>query len=85
VTCRVEPPFAEIRVEDDGVGGAEPAEGHYGLLSMRERADRVHAVYSVSDRPGGGTAVSVVLLPPATQGKAHQSGESHVLQRSTGR
>jgi signal transduction histidine kinase len=85
VTCRVEPPFAEIRVEDDGVGDASPANGHYGLLSMRERADRVHAVLSVSERPGGGTAVSVVLLPPATQVTPHQSGESYVLQRSAGR
>jgi signal transduction histidine kinase len=85
VTCRVEPPFAEIRVEDDGVGDASPTEGHYGLLSMRERAERVHAVLSVSERPGGGTAVSVVLLPPATPDSPHQSGESYVLQRSAGR
>jgi signal transduction histidine kinase len=85
VTCRVEPPFAEIRVEDDGVGDAHVVDGHYGLMSMRERADRVHAVHSVSDRSGGGTVVSVVLLPPATATTPHQSGESHVLQRSTGR
>jgi signal transduction histidine kinase len=85
VTCRVEPPFAEIRVEDDGIGDANPAEGHYGLLSMQERADRVHAVLSVSERPGGGTAVSVVLLPPATHATPHQTGESNVLQRSARR
>jgi signal transduction histidine kinase len=85
VTCRVEPPFAEIRVEDDGVGDATPADGHYGLVSMRERADRVHAVLSVTERPGGGTAVSVVLLPPATREIPPQSGESYVLQRSAGR
>jgi hypothetical protein len=54
-------------------------------VSMRERADRVHAVLSVTERPGGGTAVSVVLLPPATREIPPQSGESYVLQRSAGR
>jgi signal transduction histidine kinase len=90
VTCRVEPPFAEIRIEDDGVGAAKPIEGHYGMSSMHERAERVNAVLNVADRPGGGTAVAVVLLPPAIpvqphETPEHQSGESHVLQRSAGR
>ena len=44
VTCRVEPPFAEIRIEDDGVGYAAPREDHYGLHIMNERAGRINAV-----------------------------------------
>ena len=63
VTCRVEPPFAEIRIEDDGVGYAAPREDHYGLHIMNERAGRINAVLTIANRPGGGTAVSAVLLP----------------------
>jgi signal transduction histidine kinase len=91
VTCRVEPPFAEICVEDDGVGTARLADGHYGLVSMRERADRINAVLNIAERTDGGTSVSVTLLPPPNTSTLnapvteHESGEPHVLQRSTGR
>ena len=63
VTCRVEPPFAEVRIEDDGVGYAAPKEDHNGLHIMNERANRINAVLTIANRPGGGTAVSAVLLP----------------------
>ena len=49
VTCRVEPPFAEIRIEDDGVGYAGPREDHYGLHIMNERADRINAVLTIGE------------------------------------
>jgi nitrate/nitrite-specific signal transduction histidine kinase len=81
VTCRVEPPFAEIRIEDDGVGYAAPKDDHYGLHIMNERANRINAVLNISNRQGGGTAVSAVLLPTEVPPQRPQSGGSHALHR----
>lgn len=85
VTCRVEPPFAEIRIEDDGVGYAAPREDHYGLHIMNERAGRINAVLTIANRQGGGTAVSAVLLPADVPQQHPQSGGSHALHRAARR
>ena len=55
-----------LSVTDDGVGfdpGAGNAHGGdgFGLLIMRERAERLGAVLGLSLRPGAGTEVMVVL------------------------
>ncbi|MBA3266172.1 MAG: sensor histidine kinase [Nocardioidaceae bacterium] len=64
VSCHVRPPAAELLVEDDGsgLGSDVPAHG-FGLSIMRERADRIGATLAVTERPGGGTRVSVSLKP----------------------
>lgn len=67
VTCNVEPPFAEVRVEDDGRGRPAHREGHYGLDTMAERAARINAMLTFEERAGGGTCVSVVLMPTETR------------------
>lgn len=65
VRCTVRPPFAEITVEDDGVGLARGRADSYGIRIMRERAERIDArleiaaVSRVSTRPG--TRVRVTL------------------------
>lgn len=46
-------------VEDDGVGAAGVKPGHYGLHTMRERAERINADFTVAARPDGGTVVTV--------------------------
>ena len=53
-----------LEVEDDGVGNAGPREHHWGLQTMRERADGVGADLDVTPRPDGGTVVS--LRSPTT-------------------
>jgi signal transduction histidine kinase len=50
-----------MSVEDDGVGGPELRNGHYGLRIMRERAKRIGAHLSIAERPDGGTAVAVQI------------------------
>ncbi|MCX6395856.1 MAG: histidine kinase [Propionibacteriales bacterium] len=63
VRCRVQPPYAEIEVTDDGTGLQVPREDSHGLRIMNERAERIGAVVSV-DTPvaeGRGTRVSVRL------------------------
>ncbi len=84
VTCRVEPPFAEIRIEDDGQGGVHArGDRHFGLNIMKERAARISAILTFADRLGGGTVVSAVLLPADTAA-IHESGDPHVLHRVAG-
>ncbi len=58
-----------LRISDDGVGlpgeivakGHKP--GHFGLLGMRERAQRIGGALSVENRPGGG--VEIIVKVPA--------------------
>ncbi len=61
---------AQLRVEDDGVGSPAPRPHHYGLRTMRERAERIDAELLIDERPGGGTLVTVRTraTPPIQNG-----------------
>jgi signal transduction histidine kinase len=48
-----------LSVEDDGVGMVQPRPGHYGLHTMRERAEHIGAGLHIGPRSGGGTVVSL--------------------------
>lgn len=66
VTLTYERDAVRLLVRDDGAGFAvEQATrgqgGHWGLLGMRERADRVGGTLRVESAPGAGTAVSLVV------------------------
>ena len=56
--------FLRLRVEDDGKG-FEPSDtfsvsgGHFGIVGMRERAQRIGGEFDLASRPGGGTQVEV--------------------------
>jgi signal transduction histidine kinase len=59
-----------LAVRDDGRGfdpdrAPGPAEGHFGLVGMRERAARVAARLAIRSRPGEGTEVEVDAATPA--------------------
>jgi signal transduction histidine kinase len=79
VTCRIRPPHAMLRIEDDGLGLRRARADSYGMEIMRERARRLGADLVVSERDGGGTVVSMTMgephpLPPiesASKGGAH--------------
>jgi signal transduction histidine kinase len=60
-------------IEDDGVGSAAPRDGHYGLHTMRERAERINADLAVGPRRDGGT---VVILESRLRSKATTKGAS---------
>jgi signal transduction histidine kinase len=68
VTCQVDPPRATLRVEDDGDGLGVPRPDSFGLEVMRERAQRIGAQLTVTNREGGGTAVSVTIGPARVSG-----------------
>ena len=54
-------------IRDDGHGfnpntpTASDGARHLGLVSMRERADKVSGTLSVESEPGGGTTIRVVV------------------------
>jgi signal transduction histidine kinase len=55
-----------LSVQDDGIGMDassldHPPEGHYGLLGMRERVERVGGRLYISSQPGRGTQVKAVV------------------------
>ncbi len=61
--------LAHLEIQDNGCGfpvpedwGAQAQTGHYGLPGMRERADTVGGVFSVTSEPGSGTKI-VVEVP----------------------
>jgi two-component system, NarL family, nitrate/nitrite sensor histidine kinase NarX len=73
VTVEPTPDGAEVRIEDDGVGGAgsdSRTPGHHGLEIMRERARRLGAGLTLAARPGGGSVVRLVLPAAKGQGEA---------------
>jgi signal transduction histidine kinase len=54
----------ELRVQDDGAGfdvaeAMTLSAGHFGLLGMRERAERINGRFAVQSAPGQGTTVTV--------------------------
>jgi signal transduction histidine kinase len=67
VTCRVDPPYAQLRVEDDGGGLGPGRHDSFGLEVMRERAARIGGVLTIGARDPHGTFVDVQLgVRPAT-------------------
>ncbi|HTY73162.1 MAG TPA: sensor histidine kinase [Actinomycetes bacterium] len=61
VTCRIAPPAALLRVEDDGRGLGPGRLDSYGLEIMKERAARIGASLNVAERDERGTVVEVVI------------------------
>jgi signal transduction histidine kinase len=54
-----------LRVADDGCGfdpeAALKTPGHYGLVSMRERAEQVRGRITIASTPGSGTEIETVV------------------------
>ena len=61
VAARRRGDMVELRVDDDGVGLADPAGDGVGLGATRARLARVDGRLSIGPRDGGGTSVRVTL------------------------
>ena len=62
------PTAVTLEICDNGCGfnpSASVPEGHFGLLGIRERANKIRAALTVESTPGAGTVIRVVL--PQTQ------------------
>ena len=61
-----------LSISDDGrgfSGGAAQKQGSYGLLTMRERAEKLGGRAEILSKPGAGTTIRV-HIPKFTEGKA---------------
>jgi len=61
-----------MQVDDDGCGfdPASPANGHYGIIGMRERIEHLGGKFVLRSGPGEGTHVEVavpIAKRPSTQ------------------
>ena len=62
IDVRHEPGAVELHIRDDGRGfdsSEQTPPGHYGLSMMRERAETVGALLTITSRPGHGTELVV--------------------------
>ena len=61
IDLKQEGPAIELRIHDDGKGfdSERTLSGHYGLGMMRERAEAVGALLSITSQPGHGTKLSM--------------------------
>jgi len=75
VTCRVNPPWAQLIVEDDGLGLGSGRHDSFGVEIMRERAARLRARLVVQAREPRGTHVEVTLGPAPNQQGAETNGK----------
>jgi len=59
ISGQVDRDLGSVRVEDNGVGfdPSVPVENHYGVVGMKERADKIDATLDIESAPGVGTAV----------------------------
>jgi two-component system nitrate/nitrite sensor histidine kinase NarX len=53
-------------IEDNGVGTFSPVEGHYGIIIMRERAQRIGGEIKVESTKGLGTCIQLFFPEPGT-------------------
>ena len=62
----------ELKITDDGIG-FEPATlpslrgGHYGLVGMQERIQRIRGKFAVHSKSGGGTEVVIQVSRGASR------------------
>jgi signal transduction histidine kinase len=68
ITLRFNPGGVDLIVQDDGRGLAasahDPAGGHFGLLGIRERVDKLGGVLQITGDPGQGTRLCVSIPGP---------------------
>ena len=74
------PQKVELQIKDDGTGFllescAGPNEGHFGLLGIRERAERMGGKANISSTPGTGTCISVEI-PAGVNGSPQRETET---------
>ncbi|OGS91050.1 MAG: hypothetical protein A2Z95_05260 [Gallionellales bacterium GWA2_60_18] len=56
--------YCVFTVEDNGIGTFSPVEGHYGIIIMRERAQRIGGEIRVESTKGLGTSVQLFFPEP---------------------
>jgi signal transduction histidine kinase len=62
----------KLSIRDDGQGfdpqgTFDPSAGHFGILGMQERAERIGGTFRLESHPGGGTLVEVSAPDPPSK------------------
>jgi signal transduction histidine kinase len=84
VTCRVDPPFAHLRIEDDGRGLGDKRHDSFGLEVMRERAERLGGILEIGQREPRGTFVDVRLGERRSRPRVANVGVANVGEANVG-
>ena len=71
----------KLTIRDDGRGfdphgTLDPSAGHFGILGMQERAERIGGTFRLESRPGAGTVVEVSAPVPQSK-HAHATGSEN--------
>ncbi len=66
VALRYESSQIQLRLHDNGHGfdfpsAGQASSGHFGLLDMRERAEKIGARFSLASQPGHGTEILLLI------------------------
>jgi signal transduction histidine kinase len=65
MTLRFRADHTALVVQDDGCGlpheAPAPADGHFGLLGIRERVDKLGGMLEIGGEPGAGTRLTVTI------------------------
>jgi signal transduction histidine kinase len=72
VTIAYESNVVRLGISDDGTGfdvaTADSARrGHFGLLDMRERAEKIGGTFSLTSQRGGGTDLVITVVPALSE------------------
>ena len=76
ITTRYESRHLRMLVVDDGIGfdvAAVPAEGHYGIIGMRERMKRVSGEFHLHSAPGKGTRAELSVARTVLESRTPQA------------
>jgi signal transduction histidine kinase len=80
VSIAYEPKLVRMSISDDGTGFDLDAvgsarHGHFGLLDMRERVEKIGGTFTLTSHRGGGTnlVITVATSPAAISGANHSS------------
>lgn len=75
----------QLRLHDDGNGFdfltvGQASSGHFGLLDMRERAEKIGANFSLTSRPGHGTEI-LLLIADVTTNNSSSHGKPNLAAK----
>jgi signal transduction histidine kinase len=67
VTIAYQPDLVRLSIHDDGMGfdaatAASARHGHFGLLDMRERAEKIGGMFELTSGCGGGTELMITVV-----------------------
>ncbi len=79
VALNYESSEVQLRLHDDGCGFdfltvGQASSGHFGLLDMRERAEKIGARFSLTSRPGHGTEILLLISDVAANDLPGRNG-----------